>query len=179
MSDPSRRMPLPLRELALITLTMVLVSAVSFGMGYLAGRDRVAFVHSDDGARGIDADLADDALVELLARIDVSDAADKGLSELRYPDELRGRPQERSGPRFAIDLGAPPAERLDDLRTVLRGRGVHADVVSDGGDTRLVVGAFADPEEAASFLPLIVDALAGLGMGEPRVVADPRAPQAP
>ncbi|MEO0604496.1 MAG: hypothetical protein AAF211_23885, partial [Myxococcota bacterium] len=106
-SQPSPRpQPLQARELALLTVAVVSLSLVSFGLGYLTGRDRVAYVHETDERRGIDAELADPELVDLLAQIEVADAADKGVGELTYPDELRGRPQERrpSG-GYAIDLG--------------------------------------------------------------------------
>ncbi|MEN0065538.1 MAG: hypothetical protein AAGA48_25575 [Myxococcota bacterium] len=176
-ADAGAPAPLPVREIALLTLAMMVVGTVCFGLGYVTGRDQVAYVHRPNAAQGIDATLADDALVDLLARIEVSNAADNGLSELRFPDELRGRPQDRPASGrvlYAIDLGRAPQPRIDDLQVVLRGRGVHADVVRDGGEPRLLVGVFTDPSEAASWLPLLEEGLSGLGLEAPKVVADPR-----
>ena len=174
MSEPVRT-GLPLRDIAMLTLAMGLVSAVSYGLGYVSGRDRVAYVHREDDARGIDDDLADDALVKLISRIEVSDAADQGLSELRYPDELRGLAQDRasSGERYSIDLGSVPSSRLEDLQTVLRGRNLVPEIVTEGDQTRLYVGAFANRHEAASWVPLLEATLEPLGLGEPRVVMAP------
>ncbi|MEM6926516.1 MAG: SPOR domain-containing protein [Myxococcota bacterium] len=175
-SQPSPRpMPLQARELALLTVAMVSLSLVSFGLGYLTGRDQVAYVHEAADRRGIDAELADPELVDLLAQIEVADAADKGVGELTYPDELRGRPQERlpSG-GYAIDLGVASEARIDDLRTVLKNRGVlQTEVVERDDQTRLLVGAYADADVAASWLPMVEAVSSDLGLSKPKVVTLP------
>ncbi len=170
--SPSPLGALHIREIALLTVAVGLVSLVSFGLGYVTGRDRAGLVHGIEQARGIDAELADPELVELLAQIEVANAADKGLSELRYPHELRGQPQERApSGGYAIDLGPVPASRLDDLQTVLRGRNLHTQVVSDLDETRILVGAYADRQKAAAWLAGLQDVVVDFELSPPKVVA--------
>jgi len=183
-SVPSRPVrPLAVRELVMLTVAIVSVAAVSFGLGYVTGRDRGAGIVHDE-RRGFDADRADERLAELLAQIEVSDAVDKGLSELTYPEELRGRPQERRRglevDGFAIDLGEVPEARVADLRRVLAGRLVPAYTVQTvEGTSRMFVGGYASSREAAAWLPIVDSAVTGLGLPEPTVVRDPRQAEAP
>lgn len=69
-------------------LLMVLTSVTSFLLGFWVGRDEV--VHAP--VASVPISVPDDALVDLLARVEASGLADGGLEALTFPDALRGAP---------------------------------------------------------------------------------------
>lgn len=178
--DTPRPSPLTAGALALLGLVIVLVGVVGFGLGYVAGRDQMAYVHASADGAGLDGTVARDDLVRLLARIDVADAPDLGVSELRFPAELQGRALPRvartGGPlaRYVIDFGPVPPERVDHVLAALRIRGLHAEALAQDDVAHIVVGSFGDPVEASQWLTFLEGGSEGLGLGPPRVVPDPR-----
>ena len=83
----------------------VVLSVVSFGSGYLMGRGEATPTASAPAA-SLTANVPDDALVELLARVEATAARDGGVDALTFPEALRG---EQGGGLSAV-MGAEPAE---------------------------------------------------------------------
>ena len=65
----------------------VVLSAATFGLGLWLGRAGPPAV---DARPALSVGEADDALLELLARVEANTAAEGGVEELSYPDALRG-----------------------------------------------------------------------------------------
>ena len=78
------------------------LSVVSFGSGYLMGRGAPS-EHAPT-AIGLTSSLPDDALVELLARVEATATTNGGVDDLTFPETLRGA----QGSGVAAAVGAEP-----------------------------------------------------------------------
>ncbi len=68
----------------------------AFGIGYAVGRESVDL--PPPASTAFAGEAGDDALVELLARVDAAATPDGGVDQLTFPDALRGEAIERSVP---------------------------------------------------------------------------------
>jgi hypothetical protein len=155
----------------------IVLSLTTFAMGYTLGRS-----DAPPAAPVVLADATrDDALVELLARVEATAAADGGASALTFPDALKGG----AGSGEPLDLGptdAAPAGRYtvvvasstsraeaEAVRERLRAAGLEAwmraELVGGKPRWRVAVGGHPTEEAAAEAMPAIVD----VGVGRPVV----------
>lgn len=116
---------------------MVLFAIACFALGYTAGRRSVDHFEPTARARLLD-QPADDALVELLARVDAAATPDGGVRKLTFPDALAGR---------AVPLEVPEVARDVDRVALPGGEGepleAPDDEVPDGRWT-IAVSSFAE-----------------------------------
>jgi hypothetical protein len=120
----------------------VTMSATSFGLGFVVGRD----VPEERSAAVAEPAIPDAALLELLARVESSATLDGAVDVLTFPDALRGEPggapsvPEAPAPSTAaIRIAAPTdAGRSDDAPQPVRGdappAGAFTVVVGRGED---------------------------------------------
>lgn len=91
---------------------MVLFAVACFALGYTAGRRSVDHFEPNARARLLD-QPADDALVELLARVDAAATPDGGVRKLTFPDALAGQGTALEVPAQPVveqRVQVPPAE---------------------------------------------------------------------
>ena len=164
-------------HLAAAVAGAIVLSLTTFALGYTLG-------HSDapPAAPVVLADAArDDALVELLARVESTAAADGGVQSLTFPDALKGGP----GSGEPLDLGPAdpaPAGRFtvavvstskraeaEATRERLRAAGLEAwmraELVGGKPRWRVAVGGHPTSKAAGEALPAVM----AVGVGRPVV----------
>lgn len=140
-------------HLAAAGVLVILLCGFSFGAGYVMGRDGAPVVRAPEPSTERSAGLPDDALVDLLARLEATSAIDGGIQDLTFPDVLRGEagggasapeaapsqappvvlaaPSDLAGDplpqgTFTIDLGVHGRRSSRELQAALHERGIEA-----------------------------------------------------
>lgn len=171
-------------HLAAAAAGAIVLSLTTFALGYTLGRSE-GTADVPRGAPVVLADAArDDALVELLARVESTATADGGVQALTFPDTLKGGP----GSGEALGLGpadpAPPGRftilvvstssraEAEATRERLRAAGLEAwmraELVGGKPRWRVSVGGHPTEESAAEALP----AVHAVGVGRPVVISN-------
>ena len=155
----------------------------ALGFGYVAGRADGARRTSPGQSRSqLVAELPDDALLDLLARLEATAAADASEDTIRFGYERgphasnvesnEGTPvgpdEEAPSGAFFIDLGLYDDAEARGLQSALRDRGAPAWLVPAVAGGRMVVrlgvGGFADETEATEALRRLGPTLEGQGV---------------
>lgn len=123
----------------------------AFAMGYAMGRESVDL--PPPAAAAFTSEAGDDALVELLARVDSAATRDGGVDELTFPDALRGEPLEREA--------TPPSEPTEAATVGVEGRAIPLPEAGDAppspnGSWTLVVDTFATRSDAEARVASLV-----------------------
>ncbi len=190
-------------HLAAAACLAVLLCGFSFGAGYLMGREGAPVVRAPSAPTGRADGLPDDALLELLARLETTSAVDGGVQDLTFPDVLRGapgrgiqpevapptaplrlppRPTDLAGDplpsgRFTIAVGRYDEAKAGELHATLRDRGIESfrapQVVDGAVSVRIGIGGFESEAAASARLRTLEATLGALGL-YPQIQALPR-----
>ncbi|MBX2798764.1 MAG: SPOR domain-containing protein [Myxococcales bacterium] len=169
-----------------------LLCVISFGVGYGLGRDGRAMEVAEQ-PEGIVADVPDEQLLDLLARLDTLPSKNGGVEVLKATEQLReeaapGTPRAPLGkgvanpmvdPRpagaYTIHLGDYDDREARELQAALRDRhivGYRSSKVTAGRvSVAIAVGGFASEQAATQELERIRGTLLALGVDGPSVQA--------
>jgi cell division septation protein DedD len=128
-----------------------LAMIAAFAIGYALGRESVDLPPPASAA--FTSEAGDDALVELLARVDSAATPDGGVDELTFPDALRGEPIARKA--------ASADEPSEAVAVGVAGQAIPLPEAGDAppipnGSWTLVVGTFATRSDAEARVASLV-----------------------
>jgi len=187
MSDLARRRSardlwISRSHVAIGAVGVVLIAAFSFGMGVMTGKSSVDMPASI--ARPLSAELPNNELVELLARVEATAEMGGEVEVLTFPDALTNSPagsavdvSARPEGRFSIEVARfQDVGRARPVRDHLRESGQKAWIAVElvGGEMtyRVAVGGFDGQAGAEGAVLVVADALANFpgGQFQPKVI---------